>query len=116
MSNRPDPIRFAKYSYYMAFVSAVILLLAFILSMPFFRSELTEALINIVWLALISGGIGTFLAFAARSDFKRSPGSAEAVRHARVGWRVNIGALFVVLVTAAFVVAIRVIASSQGTP
>ena len=114
MTNRPDPIRFAKYSYYMAFASALILLVAFIFSLPFLRSDLSSALINIVWLALITGGIGTFLAYAARADFKRAPGPAEAVRHARVGWRVNLGALFVVLVTAAFVIAIRIIAAGQG--
>ena len=116
MSNRPDPIRFARYSYYLAFVSALIVLMVFIFSLPFLRSDLTTALVNIVWVALITGGIGTFLAYAARADFKRTPGPAEAVRHARVGWRVNLGALLVVLVWAAFYVVISLIASGQGVP
>ena len=116
MSNRPDPIRFARYSYYLAFASALIVLMVFVISLPFFRSDLTSALVNVVWVALITGGIGTFFAYAARADFKRTPGPAEAVRHARVGWRVNLGALLVVLVWAAFYVVISLIASGQGVP
>ncbi len=112
MSNRPDPVLFARYSYYLAFASAAILLIAFIISVAshVVQSDLPGILIHVVWLALITGGVGTFLAYAARSDFKRNPGPAEAVIQARIGWRVNLGALAVLAVSAFFIIIIRLLA------
>ena len=104
MSNRPDPTAFADMSYILAFVSAFILLLTFALGFihTAFFATLQQV---IIWFALVSGGIGAFLAYAARSDFKRYSGSPDAKRKARVGWRVNLATLvFMLLYVLAFVV------------
>ncbi|MBN1120432.1 MAG: hypothetical protein JXJ17_05100 [Anaerolineae bacterium] len=92
MSDSSRPGQFAAYSYYLAFASSGIMLIAFVASMlksPFF---------NIVWLALITGAVGTFFAMAARSDFKRKGASPEDEQRARVGFRVNLAtSIFMIL-------------------
>jgi len=113
MSNRPDPVLFAKYSYYLAVASAVILFFGFLFQLPFIPREIGGVLINVSWLALLTGGVGAFMAYAARADFRRNPGPEEAVRQARVGWRVNLGALAVMAVTAAFIVILSLLAAPQ---
>ncbi len=100
MSNRPEPSVFAQGSYILAFVSAFILLASFFLGFRIFDS--VRFLRQIVWLALITSGIGSFLAYAARSDFKRRGGSDELQRRARIGWRINL-ATFVLLVILAVI-------------
>jgi archaellum biogenesis protein FlaJ (TadC family) len=94
--NRPDPVTFAEGSYILAFASAFIMMLAFILGLRAFDS--VAMLRQIVWLALFTSGVGVFLSYAARQDFKRYSGPADAIRKARVGWRVNLAVLIFMLV------------------
>jgi hypothetical protein len=98
MKNRPNPEVFAYYSYRLAYVSSGIVLLSIIISI--IPGPITGALSNIIWLALVSGIAGTFMGFAASSDFKRVPGSAEAVHAARVGFRLNLFTTIVVVAIA----------------
>jgi magnesium-transporting ATPase (P-type) len=96
--NRPDPVTFAEGSYILAFASAFIIMLAFILGLHAFDS--LAMLRQIVWLALLTSGVGVFLSYAARQDFKRYSGPEDAIRKARVGWRVNLAILvFMLIVT-----------------
>lgn len=110
MANRPDPATFAKYSYYLAYVSAGILLLGFLLS--FVRLPIASVLIQIVWLALVTGYVGMFMGYAASRDFKKKPGPDEAMNQARIGFRVNMGAAAATTVLAIFSIIIRILASS----
>jgi hypothetical protein len=98
---RPDPADFALYSYTLAFVSSGILTLTFILGL------LRSPLVQIMWLALLTSAVGTFLGSAARSDFKhRSRSVTEDVEHkANVGFRVNLGFLIVLLILALVAIA-----------
>jgi archaellum biogenesis protein FlaJ (TadC family) len=96
--NRPDPVTFAEGSYILAFASAFIMMLAFVLGLRAFDS--VAMLRQIVWLALFTSGVGVFLSYAARQDFKRYSGPADAIRKARVGWRVNLAVLIFMLVIA----------------
>jgi hypothetical protein len=92
MSDSSRPSQFAAYSYYLAFVSSGIVLIAFVASI------LKSPLFNIVWLALITGAVGTFFAMAARSDFKRKGASPEDENRARLGFRVNLAtSIFMIL-------------------
>ncbi|HEC23854.1 MAG TPA: hypothetical protein ENI95_13150 [Chloroflexi bacterium] len=95
---RPDPVMFAEGSYILAFLSAFILVLTFIFGLKVF--EPVAFLRQIMWLALVTSGIGVFLSYAARQDFKRFSGPPEAIRKARVGWRVNLAVLIFMLVAA----------------
>ncbi len=113
MSNRPDPVVFARYSYILAFVSAGIIFVTLLLYVPVLPEDLRRVLVNIVWLALITGGVGTFMAYAARSDFRRNPGPLSAINQARIGFRVNLGALSVTLVWAVMVIIIRILAAPR---
>jgi hypothetical protein len=110
MNNRPDPEMFARYSYYLAFASAFILLVAFLVS--FLPAPISAILVNVVWLALITAIVGTFLGFAATRDFKRTPGSDQSMREARVGFRINLIAGTVMILIAVLAIIIRVITSS----
>ena len=96
--NRPDPVTFAEGSYILAFASAFIILLTFILGFRAFDS--VALLRQIVWLALLTSGVGVFLSYAARQDFKRYSGPDDAVRKARVGWRVNLAVLVFMVIIA----------------
>jgi hypothetical protein len=93
---RPSPAAFARYSYILAFVSSGVVTLAIILSM------LKSPLVYIVWLALLTSAIGTFLSSAARSDFKHKQRSVteEAKHQANVGFRVNLAFLILLLILA----------------
>ena len=111
LKNRPDPETFARYSYLLAYVSSGIILLALIISIiPF---PIAATLSNVIWLALITGIAGTFMGFAANSDFKRFPGTPEAVHAARVGMRLNLFATIVITVFALIGVAARLMTAAQ---
>ena len=109
MGNRPDPVMFARYSYYLAFVSASIMLATFLIS--FVRLPIASVLVNIVWLVLVTGIVGAFMGFAANRDFKRKPGSAQAMREAGIGFRVNLGATIVTVLFAIFAIIIRILST-----
>lgn len=94
--NRPDPVTFAEGSYILAFASAFIIMLALILGLHAFDS--LAMLRQIVWLALVTSAVGVFLSYAARQDFKRYSGPEDAIRKARVGWRVNLAVLIFMLI------------------
>lgn len=111
MKNRPDPETFARYSYLLAYVSSGIILLSLIISI--IPLAIATVLSNVIWLALISGIAGTFLGFAANSDFKRYPGSPEAVHAARVGFRLNLFATIVIMLFAVIGVAARLMQQGQ---
>lgn len=116
MRNRPDPEVFARYSYNLAFVSSGIIFLAIIISL--IPLPIAAVLVNVIWLTLISGIAGTFMGFAANNDFKRYPGSDEAVHAARVGFRLNLFATIVVLLFALIGILAKVLSSTpvQITP
>lgn len=107
MANRPDPRTFAEWSYYLAIASAAILLMAFLLGLT--RVAALQPLVNIVWLALITSATGTFLAAAARSDFKRNPPDEVDQQRARTGLRVNLLALILMFVLMLILVLIRLL-------
>jgi hypothetical protein len=93
MANRPDPVQFARISYYLAIATATILGLTVLLGM------LRIGMTWIVWIALITSAVGAFLAWAARSDFKVTPGPTQAVKMARSAWRVNFYALLLLILS-----------------
>ena len=111
LKNRPDPETFARYSYLLAYISSGIILLALIIS--FIPLPIATVLSNVIWLALITGIAGTFMGFAANSDFKRFPGTPEAVHAARVGMRLNLFASIVIAVFALIGVAARLLTAGQ---
>ena len=110
MRNRPDPEVFAHYSYLLAFTSAGIILLSFVFWL--IPGQIAGVLVNVIWLALISGIAGTFMGFAANSDFKRSPGSTQAIHEARVGLRINLITSIVMILFVLIGVAVRVFLST----
>jgi hypothetical protein len=107
MSNSSRPGQFATYSYYLAFASSGIVLIAFLASAVLRNS----GFYNVVWLALITGGVGTFFALAARSDFKHQAATEEDERHVRVGLRVNLATLVFMLIIVIFVIVVSAIFS-----
>jgi hypothetical protein len=110
MNNRPDPEMFARYSYYLAFVSAFILLLTFLIR--FVRVPIASVLINLVWLALVTGIVGAFMGFAASRDFKRKPASDDIMHEARIGFRINLGVTLIMLLLGFFAIVIQVVTST----
>lgn len=107
MSNRPNPAQFAQYSYILAITSAGILALAFLLSVlsglletGSLKSAMTTFAGTIVWLVLLTGSIGAFMGYAANVDFKSQSVSADLLTKARIGFRINLGALIVTLLLA----------------
>jgi hypothetical protein len=96
MSNRPNPYTFAEFSYMLAFASAIILLVAFVLGFRIF--DAIGFLRNIVWLSLVTSAVGLFLAWAARSDFRRHPAPPDIDRKARVAFRINLVTLVLMLI------------------
>lgn len=109
MSNRPSPQIFARYSYYLAFVSSGIILLSLLLSA--IPGDVGSVLVNVVWLAFISGIAGTFMGWAATSDFKRRPADDESIHQARIGFRINLGATIVMVLMALIGVVMRILSS-----
>lgn len=104
---RPDPETFAAYSYYLAFASSIILTLTFILGL--IPVPALQTLRQIIWLVLFTSAIGAFLGYAANADFKRRrrEPDEQAVRQARVGFRINLVALIVMLLILILVIVIN---------
>lgn len=104
MANRSNSDMFAEMSYYLAIASTLIMVLTFVIGMT--RIEALAPLRNLIWLVLITSGVGVFMALAARSDFRRNPPPEELVRFQKVGLRVNVAALVFMLLLSAIVIAI----------
>lgn len=103
--NRPDPHSFAIYGYYMAFVTAIIVTLALVFG---FIHPL-RMLSNVIWLALITSAMGTFMAYAARRDFTRiKQVDPEIERKARVAWRINLMMLVLMVFISIFTIVLQV--------
>ena len=96
MSNRPNPAQFAQYSYLLAHISAGILGVAFLLALLPIASVKAFAGV-MVWAVFLTGGIGAFMGYAAKADFKAQTAPPEIVHKARVGFRNNVIALAVTL-------------------
>ncbi len=103
MANRSNSDLFAEMSYYLAIASTLIMVLTFAIGMT--RVEALSPLRNLIWLVLITSGVGLFMGLAARSDFKRAPPAAELVRFQKIGVRVNAAALVFMLMLSAIVIA-----------
>ncbi|HOA23910.1 MAG TPA: hypothetical protein PK801_14935 [Aggregatilineales bacterium] len=93
----PSPARLADISYYLALVSAGILLVYSAIGLAGLH---VRALTPFVWVALITSAAGAFLAFAARSDLTTADLDDRAVRRARTGWWLNLAAFAVMVVFA----------------
>lgn len=90
MSRNPNPGLLANVSYYLAVISAFLILPAFFPPLGPVR--------QIFWLATITSAIGTFLGFTARADLKKAePPLEEPLRRANAGFRLNL-LIFVVMV------------------
>lgn len=97
----------ATYSYYLAYASAAIMILAMLFA--FIPVRFLAPLVHIIWITLITSAAGTFLAATARGEFKRRPPTEQEERRARIGLRVNIAALLFVLLLALAVVLVNVL-------
>lgn len=96
--NRPDPVSFAEASYVLAFVSSGILALTLLLGiLPF---QALRSFQHILWFALFTSAIGTFLGFAARRDFEQEPASEEIMNKAKIGFRTNRAILILMAIIA----------------
>lgn len=104
MSNRPDPRGMIQLSYILAFVSALILLASYALAWVLRGTDIGTYVGQIIWLALITSAIGTFLAFAARSDLRGQELPPDLARRLRVGLRVNLAALILMLLWTALII------------
>ncbi len=94
---RPSPARLADISYYLALVSAGILLLYSAIGLAGLH---VRTLTPFIWVVLITSAAGAFLAYAARSDLTSADPDNRAVRRARTGWRLNLAAFAVMVVFA----------------
>ena len=112
MPNRPNPAQFAQYSYILAVVSAGILGLSFLLAV--LPDPLKSVASIIVWLVLLTGSIGAFMGYAARTDLKTQSAPADLVAKARTGFRVNLGAFVVTILLAILSLGIRLLAQMGG--
>ncbi len=113
MSNRPNPAQFAQFSYILAIVSAGILGLTFVLSI--IPSGATKSIAGIiVWAVLLTGSIGAFMGYAANVDFKAQSVSADLASKARIGFRINLGALIVTLLLAILSIGIAILVKVGG--
>ncbi len=112
MSNQPNPGAMARVSYILAIVSVVILLVAFVLGLPFLKPF--NALSRIVWLALPTSAVGAFLAYAARQEATHTA-LAEADREKlRLAWRVNLAMLALMLVLSLLGILLAFLAGGRG--
>jgi hypothetical protein len=103
MEKQSNTETFAQWSYYLGYASSGIMLLSFILGMA------SPLIANILWLALITSAIGTFMAWVARSELKTAPASDNVMQMAKVGWRVNLMALIVMLLLVIMNVILRLL-------
>jgi hypothetical protein len=109
--NRPDAAQLAKWSYYLAYGTSGFLALGFILGLA--RSPLQA----IMWLAFLTSAAGAFMAWAAKSEFKRQRSSdTQAVKHAHQGWRVNLSGFVVLILILVFMVILRIVLSQFSEP
>ncbi len=110
MHNRPDPALFARLSFYLGYASSGIIFLSLVLVL--LRSSASQ----IMWLALITSAAGTFMAWAARTDFREAPGTEEAARMAQIGWRVNLIALSLMALLLLLTIVLRLLVVLVPTP
>lgn len=96
MTNQPNPGAMARAAYILAIVSVIVLLLAFVLGLPFFKPF--NALSRIVWLALPASAAGAFLAYAARQDLPHTDISEADRNKLHLAWRVNLAMLVLMLI------------------
>lgn len=113
MSNRPDPVQFARYSYILAIVSAGILGLTLVLSM--IPNTVTKDIAGIiVWVVLLTGSIGAFMGYTANTDFKAQSVPDDISGKARIGFRVNLAALITTLLLAILSIGIALLVKMGG--
>lgn len=88
-----NAVRFIEIGYILAIVSSSIIFLSLL-----FGLLGLNFLANIVWLALITAGVGLFLSILGRNEFNSRGGVPEdlAVK-SRVGFRINLGILAIML-------------------
>src|SRR5574340_494575 len=84
-TNRPDATLFARGSYYLALATSGIILLVLILTV--LRQSGLGGLL--VWLAIMTSAVGTFMAWTARKEFKVTPPPDDIQGMANLGWRIN---------------------------
>lgn len=97
--NRPDPVMFTRWSYYLALTTSGLLLLTIALS--FVPLEAIRTLPRLtVALALITSAVGTFMAWAARKDFATNPGPDDVMSMLNVAWRLNRLSLILIAILA----------------
>jgi hypothetical protein len=108
MNSRPDAVQFARWSYYLSYVTSGILLLAFILNMA--RTPLGA----IVWLAFVTSAVGAFMGWAARRDFKVRPADQKVMQMAKQGFRTNVLGFICLIIMFVIFLIIRGM-MSQGT-
>jgi hypothetical protein len=102
---RPSPEKFAQWSYSLAYVSAGITLLVFLLALiPGKLGQSLEFLQNIIWALFFTGAIGTFFGYAARTDLKTRKNVEEAQHKARIGLRTNAMFLGIIVFIALFAI------------
>ena len=107
MANRPDPRDLAYYSYILAFASAGLLLMTFLVGL--IPVDALGILSNLVWLVLPMSGIGLALALMARPSFKlEDPGKAWTSK-LRVGLRINALALIFMVLLAILAIGLSVV-------
>lgn len=88
-----NPTRFVELGYLLAIVSSGAIFASLVFGLIGWN-----LLANIVWLALISSGVGLFLTIAGRNDFERGGGVPEGLKiKSRVGFRINIGVLAIMI-------------------
>jgi hypothetical protein len=112
MSNRPDPRDLAQYSYILAFASAGLLLLSFLMGL--LPGESLDVLGNLVWLVLPISGIGVALALMARTEFKRQDPGKEWMGKMRTGLRINALALVFMVLLALMVIGLSIMQAVGG--
>ena len=104
MADRPDSHDLAQYSYILAFTSAGLLLLVFLVGL--IPIDALGVLSNLVWLVLPTSAIGLSLAFMARGEFRRQDPGKDWMNRMQVGLRINALALAFMVLLAIVVVGI----------
>ena len=102
---RPDPATFAQYSSILAYVSFGLFILSMILTRAS-NPAVADLSFTFIWLVLPSSAAGAFMGWAARSDFKKKPGSDEDMQKAATGFRVNLLALILMIMIGSCMLAV----------
>jgi hypothetical protein len=108
--NRPDPILFAKGSYYLGFATSGLLLVTIVLMLV----RATGVAGVLVWLTVLTSAVGTFMAWAARKDFQTAPPPPDVQGMVNLGWRIN--RLALILIVLMIVIGLIVVAVIQALP